>query len=177
MLWRGSARILKRPPSDSPGEILRVLSRAKKNAALYGVAHPFIVETFAALHELLARRLASRSVIKILIHEETFFIDDTILLEDSLQLQPLLIAFEDRGIEVVRIEAGVEPQELSHLVDLLNLDTKELQRLGGATRYFEDHMVTHITVGALASPAAVGGTQPGRKSGGRGPHSRRGRGR
>ncbi len=151
VLWRSTAGVPKRAKSGGPGEFLRVLSRARKNTALYGAEHPFIVETFTILHEILQKMLTNRLYIRILIHEDTFFVDDTVLLEDSLQLQPLLKAFDDREISAIQIDAGVEPLELSHLIDVLNLDPKELLRLGGLEAVLKERSVPHIQLGTLNS--------------------------
>jgi len=151
VLWRSTAGTPKRAKTGGPGEFLRVLSRARKNTALYGAEHPFILETFTILHEILQKMLTNRLYIRILIHEDTFFLDDTVLLEDSLQLQPLLKAFDDREIGAIQIDAGVEPQELSHLIDVLNLDPRELLRLGGPEAVLEERSAPHIKLGALSS--------------------------
>ncbi len=149
-LWRSDAKALKRSGSDKPGDLLRVLSRAMRNAALYGAVHPFILETFTTLQQLLQASMASRPSIRIFIHEDTFFIENTVLLEDSLQLHGLLKAFEERQISAIQIDAGVEPWELKHLVEILNLDPKEVLHLGGASAYLEEHKVHHVKLGAIA---------------------------
>ncbi len=150
VLWRGDAEVLKRPRSDRPGEILRLLSRAWRNAALYGAAHPFILETFSNLHQLIQGLLSKRSSTRLSIDEDTFFIENTALLEDSLQLYPLLMAFKEREINAIQLDAGVEPWELKHVIEILNLEPKEVQHLGGAGAYLEEHQVKHIRLGSAA---------------------------
>jgi putative nucleotidyltransferase with HDIG domain len=111
--------------------------------------------------------LTNRLYIRILIHEDTFFVDDMVLLDDSLQLQPLIKAFDDREIAAIQIDAGVEPQELSHLIDVVNLDPKELQRLGGPAAVLEERSVPHIHLGALSSAEmSMGSAGVGLKGGG-----------
>ncbi len=150
MLWKGDGKAPKRPRSDRPGEILRLLSRARRNAALYGAAHPFIMETFSDLQQLLQEALSRRPSIKLFIHEDTFFVENTVLLEDSLQLYPLLIAFEEREINIIQLDAGVEPWELKHLIEILNLAPKEVRQLGGAGAYLAERKVQHIKLGSAA---------------------------
>ncbi len=155
VLWRGGVKGSRRRGSEKPGDLLRLLSRAKRNAALYGAAHPFILETFNSLLQILRSVLADRPSVRIFIHEDTFFVENAVLLEDSLQLQALLKAFEDRKITAIQLDAGVEPSELQYLVEILNLEPKEVQRLGGAAEYLEEHKVQHIKLGEISSQLRV----------------------
>ena len=153
VLWRGDVGGWKRPRSERPGEILRILSRAKRNATLYGSEHPVVLEVLRDLHQFLHEPLSSRPSIKIFIHEDTFFVENKVLLEDTLQLYSLLTAFKERQISAMQVDAGVEPWELEHLIGVLNLRAEEVQRLGGPRAYLEGHGVQRITV---ASAAEVG---------------------
>ncbi len=157
VLWRGGVKRSRRPGSDKPGDLLRLLSRAKRNAALYGAGHPFILETFKTLHQVLRSVLADRPSVRIFIHEDTFFVENAVLLEDSLQLEALLKAFEDREITAIQLDAGIEPSELQYLVEILNLEPQEVQRLGGAAAYLEEHKVHHIKLGAISGMGAAVG--------------------
>jgi len=157
VLWRGEVKTSRRRGADKPGDLLRLLARAKRNAALYGAGHPFILETFRSLHEVLQEVLANRPALRIFIHEDTFFVENTILLEDSLQLQALLQTFVEREVTAIQLDAGVEATDLQHLVEILNLEPKELQRRGGAPAYLEEHGVQRITLGAMRGTGMGGG--------------------
>ncbi len=159
VLWKGGVKGSRRAGTEKPGDLLRLLSRAKRNAALYGAGHPFILETFKTLHQVLQTVLASRPSVRIFIHEDTFFVENAVLLEDSLQLEALLKTFEDREITAIQLDAGIEPSELQYLVEVLNLDPKEVQRLGGAAAYLEEHKVQHIKLGAIAGTGPAVGSE------------------
>src|SRR5712692_3318765 len=84
VLWRDEAEGVKRPKSDKPREILKLLSRSRRHAILYGAEHPVVLEVLRDLHEFLQGPLSSRPSIKVFIHEGTFFVENAVLLEDSL---------------------------------------------------------------------------------------------
>jgi putative nucleotidyltransferase with HDIG domain len=150
VLWRGDSEGREEPRRDRPGEILRLVSRAKRSTTLYGSKHPVIIEAMGELHQFLQKFLSSRSSIRLFIHEDTFIVENKVLLEDTLQLYSLLMAFKEQQISAVQIDAGVEPWELEHLIGMINLKADEVQRLGGSRAYLEEHGVQHITVGSAA---------------------------
>jgi putative nucleotidyltransferase with HDIG domain len=162
ILWRVDAGRAKRSGADSPGEILRLLSRAWRNAALYGAGHRVVLNTMNELHEFLREPLSSRPSIRLFIHADTFFLENRVLLEESLRLYSLLGALKDRQISAIQLDAGVEPGELQHLIHVLNLHAQEVQRLGGADAYLKTYGVQHITVGAAV------GAGPGMRAGAEG---------
>jgi putative nucleotidyltransferase with HDIG domain len=161
ILWRVDTGAAKRSGTDSPGEILRLLSRAWRNAALYGASHRVVMGTMNELHEYLREPLSSSPSIRLYIHADTFFLENRVLLEESLRLYSLLGAFKDRQISAIQLDAGVEPWELQHLVQVLNLHAPEVQRLGGADAYLKTYGVQHITVGAAvgAGPGVRAGAE------------------
>lgn len=161
VLWRDEAGGRKRPRRDQPGEVLRLLSRAKRNATLYDSEHPVVLEAMRDLHQFLQESLSGHPSIKIFIHEDTFFVGNKVLLEDSLQLYSLLMALKERQITAVQLDAGVEPWELEHLIGVLNLRTDEVRRLGGPRACLEGHGVQRITVGSAvdAGPRISHGTE------------------
>jgi putative nucleotidyltransferase with HDIG domain len=178
VLWRGDGGKPRRPLSDRPGEILRLLSRVWRNAALYGADHRVVLTALGDLHEALQGPLSSRPSIRLFIHEDTFFVDGMVLLEESLQLFSLLRAFKARKIGALQLDAGVEPGELAHLIDVLNLKVDELERRGGAEAYLGERGVRHIKVGSAAGGAAGSGPLsmgPAMDSGGGGGQSGGGR--
>ncbi len=150
ILWQGDPGGLRRRGSDKPGEILRLLSRAWRNAALYGTKHSVVLRTMDDLHQFLQKPLSGRPSLRLFIHEDTFFVENTLLLEESLQLNSLLRAFKQREIYAIQLDAGVEPGELKHLIGVLNLKVEEVRQLGGARAYLGQQGVRHITVGFAA---------------------------
>jgi len=136
------------PPAHlRPGEVLRGFSRIWRTAALYGHAHPVVARFADDMFHLVTSLLTTRPSIGIFLHEETFFVDNTILLEESLQLSALLGEFKRRNILSIEIRRGIEPYELRCFVDMLTMPAAAVEQVGGAAAYMAAHNVRHIAVG------------------------------
>jgi len=146
--WTTIADDLLRPARLRPGAVLRGLSRVWRTTALYGRDHPVVERQVNDLLQILARLFADRPSLMIFVHEETFFVDNTMLLEESVQLSPLLIRLKKRNILSMTISIGLEPRELRSMVALLSMPEDEVQRRGGALAYLAQHDVRHIVVGS-----------------------------
>src|SRR3990170_5408606 len=86
-----------RPPARiRPGEVLKGLARARRTASLYGGEHPVTNATLEELQKAIERLLVDRASVKLVIHEDTFFVDNTVLLEESLRFYSLLVDLKDR---------------------------------------------------------------------------------
>ncbi len=132
-----------------PAEVLRAFSRIRRTAALYGRQHPVIERLVGDTFHLISTLLADHHPIAIFIHEETFFVDNTILLEDSLQLASLLAEFRRRDILSLEIRRDLERDELWRFTDMLNMPATGLQQHGGVAGYLAEHGVRHIVVGSV----------------------------
>ena len=153
VLWRRDPAAAKRARAEKPGEILRLLSRARRDIVLYGAEHAVIQKIIDDLHQFLQRWLTTRPSVKLLINEDTFFIENAVLLEESLQLDSLLKAFKDRQVFAVQVNVGVEDGELKHFIEALNVKEEHIKRPGGMQAYLDEHEVKKIKV---ASAAVVG---------------------
>lgn len=153
-LGRRDAGAPTRSDPERPGEMLRQLSRARRDAVLYGAEHAVLLEIINDLHQSLQTALAGRPSVKLFIYEDTFFIDNKVLLEESLQLDSLLKAFKDREINAVQVNAGVESWELKHLIGVLNRKAEQFGRPGAAQAFMEEGGVKHIKVG-FAAPSGT----------------------
>jgi len=132
-----------------PGEILRGLSRARRTAALYGTAHPVARQTVGEVHGTIQDFLTDRHSVRFFVHEETFFAGRTVLLEESLRLPSLLADLQEREIGMIELQEGLEPAELSRLVDVLNASPEELRRHGGAASVLSMQDVRHVRIGTV----------------------------
>jgi putative nucleotidyltransferase with HDIG domain len=153
VLWRRDPATLKSHRAERPGEILRLLSRARRDIVLYGAEHTVIQKIIDDLQQFLQSLLTTRPSVKLLINEDTFFIDNTVLLEESLQLDSLLKAFKDRQIFAVQVNDGVEGWELRHFIEVLNLKDEQLGRPGATQAYLDERGLKKIKI---ASAAVVG---------------------
>jgi putative nucleotidyltransferase with HDIG domain len=165
VLWRGDAEGGKRPGADKPGEILRLLSRAWRNAALYGGDHRVAQNTISDLHQFLTEVLSGRASFRLFIQEDTFFEEERVLLEESLRLYSLLTAFSERQMRSIQFNAGVEPRELKILIEVLNTEVEDLEHRGGAEAYLTACAVQHIAVGSTIIAGSVVGGRPEEKVG------------
>jgi putative nucleotidyltransferase with HDIG domain len=132
-----------------PGEILRGLSRARRTAALYGTAHPVARQTVGEVHGTIQDFLTDRHSVRFFVHEETFFAGRTVLLEESLRLPSLLADLQEREIGMIELQEGLEPAELSRLVDVLIASPEELRRHGGAVSVLSMQDVRHVRIGTV----------------------------
>ncbi|HEX4836674.1 MAG TPA: HD domain-containing phosphohydrolase [bacterium] len=165
VLWRGDAEGGKRPSTDKPGEILRLLSRAWRNAALYGGDHRVAQGTINDLHQFLTEALSSRSSFRLFIQEDTFFEEERVLLEESLRLYSLLTAFTERQMRSMQFNVGVDTRELKILIEVLNTEVEDLEHRGGAEAYLKACAVQHIAVGSTIIAGSVIGGRPEEKAG------------
>jgi putative nucleotidyltransferase with HDIG domain len=148
------------PARPRPVEVLRALSRIRRTAALYGREHPVIQRFVTDAFDALSRMLAERPTLAIFVHEDTFFVDDTILLEDSLQLSSLLAEFKRREILCLEVHRGLQVYELRAFVEMLNRRAADVQQAGGTTAYLTERGVSHIVASSTqANPiTSRGGT-------------------
>lgn len=161
VLWRTDAEAGKRAAGDRPGELLRLLSRAWRNVGLYGANHRVAQTTVTDLHQFLTEVLSRRSMLRLYIQEDTFFEEDKALLEESLRLFSLLTVLTERQIRAIQFTFGVEPWELTHLIEVLNRKPAELERVGGPEAYLTAHAVQHVAVGTvvIAGTVVEGGSE------------------
>lgn len=106
-------------PADRPGGLLRRLEGARKNALLYLPSHPQVTQSLNDFHAALSTILTTRPAIRFEIYEDAFFLDNRILLEESLLASALLgelIAHRVGSMEFVR---GASLDEVTRFVQLL----------------------------------------------------------
>ena len=141
-----------RPPARiRPGEVLKGLARARRTASLYGGEHPVTAATLEELQKAIERLLADRTSMKLVIHEDTFFVDNTVLLEESLRFYSLLVDLKDREIGIIEILPGVEAWELRCLAEVIDRKPAELRRQGGAAAHLQEQGARHLQVGPIGS--------------------------
>jgi putative nucleotidyltransferase with HDIG domain len=142
-------------PGRGPGDVIRGLSRIIRTSALYGVDHPVTVQTLGDVHELVTALLVERSALRLVLHEGMFFLDDVLLLEESLQLYSLLMEMRAREMLVVEFRHGVEAWEIGRLAELMNLGSGAVLKTGAAALLAE-HGVREIVVGGTVTAPGRG---------------------
>ncbi len=130
-----------------PGDVLRGISRIKRTDALYGADHPVTAQTLGEVYGLLGGILHGHPTLRLSIHEDTFFVGNTVLLEESLQLSRLLSDLKQRQIGTIELRSGVEALEFRRFIDLLDVAPEDLQHLGGPGVWLKQQNVSRIGVG------------------------------
>ncbi len=130
-----------------PGDILRGLARARRTLPLYGGEHPVTAQTIDEVHKLIDQLLIGRSSLRVFMHEDTFYMGRTALLEESLRFSGLLADLRERDISFIEVLPDLEFWELRAFVEILNTRGPELEGLGGAAAQLEKKGVRHIVVG------------------------------
>ncbi|MDR7523786.1 MAG: HD domain-containing protein [Armatimonadota bacterium] len=147
LLWAPPSGAARRAGGARPGDVLRGISRIKRTRALYGIDHPVSAQTLEEVHGLIQEVLASRPSLRLSVYEDTFFVGNTVLLEESLQLFPLLAEFRERDIGTLDLHEGVEVWEVHRLIDVLQMGAADLRRAGGAAGWLQMQGVTRLSVG------------------------------
>ncbi|MDQ7819048.1 MAG: HD domain-containing protein [Armatimonadota bacterium] len=136
-----------RPRSSSvTATLLRYLATACKHRAMYPPEHPVVRRALDDLVQLLDLLLRDRDVITFQIYEDTFFLDNQMLPEESLRYAALLTACLERGVGVCAIRRGISAQEAHAFVNLLTTPTAVVRARGGPAAVLAESGVQHVTV-------------------------------
>ncbi len=139
--------MIEQPHQAKPGDLLRGLARARRTFPLYGGEHPVTMQTIDEVHRLIGRLTVGRPSLRIFIHDDTFYMAKTALLEESLRFSNLVADLRDRDIGFIELQPDLEPWELRAFVEMLNVRPPELANLGGAAAELKKRGVRHIVVG------------------------------
>jgi hypothetical protein len=121
--------------------------------ALYGFEHPVARETLEEVFKEITELLAGRAFLRLFIHDDTFYLGKTVLLEESLRLPHLLLDLKDREIGAIEMHEGLESWELHRLIEVLNMRPSEIHRVGGPKAFLDEKGVRHVVVGAARALA------------------------
>ena len=97
-------------------ELARRLAAALRGAQLYAPDHPIVKRNVAALAETITVALAAHTTLTIGIVEEDLVVGDTPVPRAAETMGELMRRLQQAGIERIVIEDGVEPEEITELV-------------------------------------------------------------
>jgi putative nucleotidyltransferase with HDIG domain len=97
-------------------EIARRLAAALRGAQLYAPDHPIVKRNVSALAETITAALAAHPTLTIGIVEEDLVIGDVPVPRAAETMGELMRRLQQAGIERIVIDAGVEPEEITELV-------------------------------------------------------------
>jgi putative nucleotidyltransferase with HDIG domain len=104
------------PRSRIAEELARRLAAALRGAQLYAPEHPLVKRNVAALAETITVALAATSTVTIGIVEDDLVIGDVPVPRAADTMGELMRRLQHAGIERIVIEKGVEPDEITELV-------------------------------------------------------------
>jgi putative nucleotidyltransferase with HDIG domain len=97
-------------------ELARRLAAALRGAQLYAPDHPIVKRNVAALAETITVALAAHTTLTIGIVEDDLVVGDTPVPRAAETMGELMRRLQQAGIERIVIEDGVEPEEITELV-------------------------------------------------------------
>ena len=97
-------------------ELVRRLAAALRGAQLYAPDHPIVKRNVAALAETITVALAAHTTLTIGIVEDDLVVGDTPVPRAAETMGELMRRLQQAGIERIVIEDGVEPEEITELV-------------------------------------------------------------
>jgi len=126
--------------------LLRYLGTAARFRSIYPADHTLVQRGRGDLLQVIDLLLRDRELVTFQIYEDTFFLENQMLPEETLRNGALLKACQDRSIGVFTIQRGVSDVEIDAFVSLLILSVQKIQTVGGAAAYLKSQNVQHITV-------------------------------
>ncbi|MBI2247067.1 MAG: HD domain-containing protein [Armatimonadetes bacterium] len=126
--------------------LLRYLGTAAKFRSMYPADHPLVQRARGDLVQVIDLLLRDREAITFQIYEDTFFLDNQMLPEETLRNGALLKACLDRSVGVFSVQRGVADVEIDGFVGLLIQPVQTIQVAGGPAAFLGSQNVGHITV-------------------------------
>jgi HD-GYP domain-containing protein (c-di-GMP phosphodiesterase class II) len=136
--------------------LLRYLGTAARFRSIYPADHTLVQRGRGDLLQVIDLLLRDRESVTFQIYEDTFFLENQMLPEETLRNGALLKACQDRSIGVFTIQRGVSDVEIDAFVSLLIQSVQKIQAGGGAAAYLGSQNVQHITVAPPRSSPAGG---------------------
>ena len=133
-------------------EIARRLAAALRGAQLYAPDHPIVKRNAAALVEAIGAALASAPTLTIGIVEEDLVVGDWPIPRAAETMGELMRRLQQAGIERIVIETGVQPDEVTELVQTVAKAERAHAAAPAAPR------LPHIRVGKLQVDQKVDST-------------------
>ena len=136
--------------------LLRYLGTAARFRSMYPAEHSLVHRGRGDLLQVIDLLLRDREAITFQIYEDTFFLENQMLPEETLRNGALLKACQDRSIGVFTIQRGVSDVEIDAFVGLLIQSVQKIQAAGGPAACLSSQSVEHITVAPPRSGPAGG---------------------
>lgn len=127
-------------------EVLVGIKKATKVFLAYGRNHPARTQALDRTHKQITNLLAQRAPLLLQVGGEGFSCDEVRVGRDH----PLLHGFGPelmlRGIQAIRLLAGVRLEDLQHLTELLTTEAAEVSRQGGSRAFLGERGASTVEV-------------------------------
>ncbi|MDQ7843715.1 MAG: HD domain-containing protein [Armatimonadota bacterium] len=137
--------MMTRKPSVT-ATLLRYLAAASKHRAMYPTDHPLVRRSMDDLVQVVDLLLRDREAVTFQIHEDTFFLDNVMLPEESLRNAGLLTACLEREIGLFQFRRGVPASELAGFVEVLTTSPQAVRAAGGPAALLQAKGATHLGI-------------------------------
>lgn len=126
--------------------LLRYLGTASKHRTMYPAEHPLVRRAMEDLVQVVDLLLHDRETVTFQLYEDTFFLDNVMLPEESLRNASLLTACLERGIGLFQLRQGIPAAEVDAFIALLTTPPQGVRAAGGAAAFLAAKSAVHITV-------------------------------
>ncbi len=126
--------------------LLRYLGTAAKLRHIYPAEHPLVQRARGDLVQVIDLLLRDREVITFQIYEDTFFLENQMLPEETLRNGALLKLCLERSVGVFTVQRGVADTEIDAFVHLLIQPVQTVTGAGGPAAFLGRQNVQHVSV-------------------------------
>lgn len=137
--------MINRQPSVT-ATMLRYLATAGKHRTMYPSAHPIVRRAMEDLVQVTDLLLRDREAITFQIYEDTFFLDNVMLPEESLRNAALLTTCLEREVGMFQFRKGITAQEVDAFISLILTPPQTVRAAGGPAAVLKAHNAAHIAV-------------------------------
>jgi len=137
--------MITRQPSVT-ATLLRYLATASKHRTMYPADHPLVRRAMADLIQVVDLLLRNREAVTFQIYEDTFFLDNVMLPEESLRNAALLATCLERDVGLFQLRRGITTQEIDAFIALLLTPPPAVRSAGGPAAVLAAQGATHIAV-------------------------------
>src|SRR3989442_11639424 len=128
--------------------LLRYLATASKHRVMYPAEHPIVKRAMDDLVQVVDLLLRNRETVTFQIYNDTFFLDNQMLPEESLRNTALLTSCLERALGMFSLQRGITAAEIHAFVGVLTATVAAVRAACGPAQALRVDMVQHINVGA-----------------------------
>ena len=117
--------------SSVTATLLRYLATASKHQMMYPAEHPIVKRAMEDLVQVVDLLLRDREIVTFQIYNDTFFLENQMLPEESLRNAALLASCLERTVGVFALLRGITAADVRAFVGLLTTPVTAVRSAGG----------------------------------------------